>query len=232
MVIVPEEEKNVNYCKTIIDKTDNFFYYSKYIQPQYRIDLFKNEILRNLPKVSTNPNDLFIYIRSGDIFVRPHQFYAQAPLCFYSKILDNYIFRKYYLIAENKNNPVISKILEIKPNIIYNRNSLQIDIAYLVNAYNLVGGKISTFLEAIFPISNNLKNIWIFKLQLEIKNNKEKYNHYHNIKANVYEMYASDKYLKNMIPWRNNELQRNLMMDEICIKEFKYFPLINHNLFQ
>lgn len=226
MIIVPEEENNVKYCKSIIDKTDNFFYYSKYIPSQMRIDLLKNEILRNLPKVSTNPNDLFIYIRSGDIFVHPRGSYSQAPFCFYYKILDNYLFRNYYLIAQNKNNPVISKILEIKPNIIYNKNSLQIDIAYLVNAYNLVGGRISTFLKAIIPISNNLKNIWIFKLQTRNKKNKEKYNHYHNIKTNIYEMYASDKYLKNMYHWRNNKLQRNMMMDEICINEFKLFPLV------
>ena len=225
IIIIPEEEKNIKYCKTIIDKTDNFYYYSKYIIPPKRIDLLKKEILRNLPKVSTNPNDLFIYIRSGDIFLRRHRSYSQAPLCFYYKILDNYIFRNYYLIAQNKNNPVIVKILENKPNIIYNKNSLYKDIAYLANAYNLVGGRISTFLEAIIPINNNLKNIWIFELKTENINYKEKYNHYHNIKTNIYEMYASDKYFKKMKRWRNNVFQKKLMVEEICNNEFKLFSL-------
>ena len=72
-----------------------------------------------------------------------------------------------------------------------------------------------------------MKNIWIFKLQTRNKNNKEKYNHYHNIKANIYEMYASDKYFKKMHRWRNNKLQRYIMMNEICINEFKWFSLIN-----
>ena len=140
MTIVPEEEKNLYNYETIIDKTDNFFYYKGYINYQKRIDLLKNEILRNLPKISTNPNDIFIYIRSGDIFIYPHPSYSQAPLCFYNKILDNYIFRNYLLIAQDKNNPVIKKLLETKSNIIYNYNPLYIDIAYLANAYNLVGG--------------------------------------------------------------------------------------------
>ena len=207
IIIVPEELKNVKYCKTIIDNTDNFFYYSNYIEPQKRIDLLKNEILKNLPKVSTNPNDLFIYIRSGDIFVHPHRLYAQPPLCFYFKILDNYIFRNYYLIAENKNNPVIAKILEIKPNIIYNRNSLNIDIAYLTTAYNIVGGKITTFLNAIIPLNNNLKNLWIFLFE----QNKSK----------------KEKYFINMKYWSNKKFQRNLMIDEKCINDFQLFSLIN-----
>ena len=226
IIIVPEELKNVKYCKTIIDNTDNFFYYSNYIEPQKRIDLLKNEILKNLPKVSTNPNDLFIYIRSGDIFVHPHRLYAQPPLCFYFKILDNYIFRNYYLIAENKNNPVIAKILEIKPNIIYNRNSLNIDIAYLTTAYNIVGGKITTFLNAIIPLNNNLKNLWIFLFE-QNKSKKEKYNKHYKIKGNIYEMYVSNNYFINMKYWSNKKFQRNLMIDEKCINDFQLFSLIN-----
>jgi hypothetical protein len=226
MIIVPEEEKNLYNYKTIIDSTDNFYYYKRYIKAQKRIDLLKNEILRNLPKISTNPNDIFIYIRSGDIFIRPHQSYSQAPLCFYNKILDNYIFRKYYLIAQDKNNPVIKKLLEIKPNIIYNYNSLYIDIAYLANAYNLVGGKISTFLDGIIPLNNNLRNIWLFNLQTQ-KDSKKNKNQYLNIKANVFVMNASSKYSYNMKYWSNNKFQRNLMINEICVNDFKMFPPIN-----
>ena len=136
------------------------------------------------------------------------------------------MFRNYYLIAENKNNPVVEKILEIKPNVIYNRNPLYIDIAYLTNAYNLVGGRISTFLDAIIPLNNKLKNLWIFLLETQNKSIKEKYNKFKNNKTNIYEMYASDKYTKNMKHWLNLKLQRNLMIDEICINEFKMFSLI------
>ena len=129
-------------------------------------------------------------------------------------------------MAENKKNPVIEKILEIKPNIIYNRNSLYIDIAYLANAYNLVAGKLTTFLDAIIPINNNLKNLWIFSFQTR-KKDKEKYNKFFNIKTNIYEMNASNKYFKKMKHWLNTKLQRNLMINEKCFNEFKLFSLIN-----
>lgn len=223
IIIIPEEINHIKHYKTIIDRTSNFFYYSLYLRPQKRIDLLKNEILRNLPKVSTNQKDLYIYMRSGDIFIRPHHFYTQPPLCFYTKILDNYIYRNYYLIAENKNNPVINKLLETCPNIIYNRNKLHIDIAYLTNSYNLVAGRITTFLDAIIPINNNLKNIWIFKLQYQNESNRKIFNHFYSIKGNIYEMISSEIYFKNMKSWSNNKFQRDMMINSTCINEFKSF---------
>ena len=102
---------------------------------------------------------------------------------------------------------MIAKILEIKPNIIYNRNSLNIDIAYLTTAYNIVGGKITTFLNAIIPLNNNLKNLWIFLFE----QNKSK----------------KEKYFINMKYWSNKKFQRNLMIDEKCINDFQLFSLIN-----
>jgi hypothetical protein len=184
-------------------------------------------ILRNLPKISTNPNDIFIYIRSGDIFIYPHPSYSQAPLCFYNKILDNYIFRNYLLIAQNKNNPVIKKLLETKSNIIYNYNPLYIDIAYLANAYNLVGGIISTFLGGIIPLNNNLRNIWIFKFQTKKASRKNNISHYFYNKANTFVMEASSKYSYYMKYWSNNIFQRNLMINEICVNDFQKFSPFN-----
>lgn len=106
---------------TIIDKTTNFFYYSKYMKAEYRFDLIKKEIINNLPKVAVNSNQLYIYIRSGDIFIHPNKLYKQPPYCFYKKILDNYIFKKIYLITENFNNPVINEILIISEIERYNK---------------------------------------------------------------------------------------------------------------
>ena len=121
---------------------------------------------------------------------------------------------------------MIAKILEIKPNIIYNRNSLNIDIAYLTTAYNIVGGKITTFLNAIIPLNNNLKNLWIFLFE-QNKSKKEKYNKHYKIKGNIYEMYVSNNYFINMKYWSNKKFQRNLMIDEKCINDFQLFSLIN-----
>ena len=34
-----------------------------------KIYLFKDEILKNLPEVITNPNELYLYFKSGNIFM-------------------------------------------------------------------------------------------------------------------------------------------------------------------
>ena len=56
--------KNKNIV--IFDKMS--IYFQRVIKPEIRIALFKNEIKKNLPKIKINPTDLFIHIRSGDIF--------------------------------------------------------------------------------------------------------------------------------------------------------------------
>jgi hypothetical protein len=62
-----------------------------------RFHIFKEEILNNLPKVKIHPNDLYIYIRGGDIFkflCEEFPTYAQPPFCFYKLILNKYKFRE------------------------------------------------------------------------------------------------------------------------------------------
>ena len=51
-----------------------FFLPFFYIKPEVRIGLIRNEIIRNLNEVNANKEDLYIHIRSGDIFD-----YAQSP---------------------------------------------------------------------------------------------------------------------------------------------------------
>ena len=68
--------------------TGSSLYYSIFnIKIEDRIDIIKNEILLNLPKTITNPNDIYIHIRSGDIFIND-------------------------IISFNKNNPVINKLIK------------------------------------------------------------------------------------------------------------------------
>ena len=59
-----------------------------------RFYIFRKEIINNLPKVKINSDELYIYIRGGDIFRHfnkscPH--YTQPPLCFYKCILNKLI---------------------------------------------------------------------------------------------------------------------------------------------
>ena len=69
-----------------------------YIKPEIRIGLIRNEIIRNLNEVNADKEDLYIHIRSGDIFNDAHSPYAQPPFCFYRKILNYYKFNKVYLV--------------------------------------------------------------------------------------------------------------------------------------
>lgn len=157
-----------NKSKILIDTSDNFFFYEKYIQPEYRMDVIRNEILKNLPKIKVNSKYLYIYVRSGDVFDKSRlvlRGYFQPPYCFYKKILENFKFEKIYIISENKNNPVIDKLLIKYPNIKYNVNSLKKDISILINAYNIVGA-FSTFIKIIILINKKLKKFWYFDFQL------------------------------------------------------------------
>ena len=119
------------------------------------------------------------------------------------KVINNYEFRKIHLIAENKNNPVITKLLDIYPYIIYNKNPLKLDIAKLINAYNIVGGGASTFLSQILLLNVKLKVLWnfIFKqrpfnlsLKIDIKDL------YIENRITNFTMFASKDYIDNMIP--------------------------------
>lgn len=51
-----------NKSNILIDSTNNYFWYYEYYRPQYRINIIKDQILQNLPKVISNYNDLHIYI--------------------------------------------------------------------------------------------------------------------------------------------------------------------------
>ena len=223
MIVEVNTLKNVQKLNVIIDKTSNFFYYKCYMKIEYRVNVLRNEILKNLPKVNINIGDLYIYIRSGDIFITPHSKYMQPPLCFYERVLDNFEFRNIYIIAQNKINPVIVKLLEKYINIIYLENSLKIDIAYLVSAYNLVGGAISTFLFNILLLNNNLRFLWDFKKKLHMNNISTKIdiNYLLNFnKIKHFLMLASDKYKHIMRKWKNSKAQLDLMINDKCNNNF------------
>ena len=221
IILADKLNKEKNIC-TIFDKTSNFFYYSKYIFQKSKIGLLKSEILKNLPKVQTNKDELYIYIRSGDIFIKPHPPYVQPPFCYYKKILDNYEFKKIYLIAQNKNNPVINKLLKDFPYIIYNKQQLEVDISKLVHAYNLAGGGISTFFSSILELNINLQILFIFSLKEKPLNISEKKNLikflYSRIK--ILTMFSTNDYNKIMFPWNNTKYQRSFMNSYNCSNFF------------
>ena len=185
----------------------NLYYSFFNIKPEIRINFLRLEIINNLPKIKSNEKFLFIHIRSGDIFIDVlSEKYSQPPLCFYQKIINNYNFEKIYIISSDNLNPVINKLINLYPNIIFTRNSIKKDISFLINAYNIVAS-ISSFLISIISLNYNLKYIWdynIYKLG-------EKYYHFHydiykfphnNFK--VLRMNPSSKYREIMFKWKNS----------------------------
>ena len=195
------------------------------IMPEVRLLYIKPELMRNLPNIKTHPKDLYIHIRSGDIFKRyyPHMSYSQPPLCFYESIINNTKFRNIYLIAENRKNPVAPKLLEEYPNIIYNKSSIEEDIAKLINAYNLVGS-VSSFCAVCLMMNENIINYYEYDIYRKV----EKYRHMHHEcfryprKFKIYQMKPSNIYQGEMYFWGNTKDQVKLMLEEKCnYSEFK-----------
>ena len=189
------------------------------IKQKIRLNIIKNEIKKNIPKVNVKPNDLYIHIRSGNIFENElNPSYSQPPLCFYQKILKNFKFDNIYIISGNNNSPVIKKLLEEFPNIIFRNNSLELDFAYLSNAYNLVGS-VSSFLITAIKFNDNLKNYW----EYDIYRKSEKFLHLHHDiykfprHFTIYKMNPSKNYKNEMFSWKKEEAQLKLMVHEKCL---------------
>ena len=70
-----DDKWNAQDFNIIIDKTLNSLFYFNYNNPENEIYILKNEILKNLPKININPKELFIYIKSGDIFINYNSLY-------------------------------------------------------------------------------------------------------------------------------------------------------------
>ena len=217
-----------NRSISIFDK--NSLYFQKIFKPEIRINSLENEIKKNLPKIILNQNDLFIHIRSGDIFkyrINKDSNYAQPPLCFYQRIINKFSFRKIFIISQDKENPIIDLLIKQYPKIIFTKNNLEQDVSILSNAYNIVGSN-SSFFTTIILINNNLRIIWEFDHYMLI----EKYLHLHrdiynyNINYSIYRMHQSSKYKNEMFPWRNTKEQIELMINEKC----DYFRLIKSHI--
>ena len=143
----------------------NFFYDFYNLKVENRFNVFKNEILNNIPKLNISENDLFIHFRSSDIFKHKDNpkhapDYAQPPLCFYRRILDEFKFKDIYIISQDEiYNPVIKELKYEYPNVIYKENSLEIDLAYLTQGFNIVAS-LSSFLISAIKLNDNLNNLW------------------------------------------------------------------------
>ena len=221
----PESSINCTEKDVVCSFLGGFLYYPMVVKQKIiDVKVFRNELLRNLPKVETDPRDLYIHIRSGDIFTNPSvsHFYAQPPLCFYQKILNEFEFGKIYIISQNNANVVIDKLLNEYKNVIFKTNNLETDISYLMFGYNLVAS-VSSFFTSIIKFNENVKNMW----EYDIYRLSEKFCHLHHdffkfpIKYNIYTMKASQNYKKEMFGWTKSDRQIHLMLNENCFYNFE-----------
>ena len=187
-----------------------FYFKFKNKSSKNRIYIIKKEVLNNIPKYISSPDDLYIKIRSGDIFINCiNKNYAQPPLCFYQKIINENNFRKIYIVSNGHENPVVNKLLYLYPKIKYVYNSVERDISIIINAYNLVM-PVSTFAWTLINLNDNKKNLYIYKY--------DKY-HLKNLNCVIHEMEASPKYKNIMFrKWNNTKEQLDLMLKEDCLK--------------
>ena len=201
------------------------FYFPKVIKPERRSLILKDEIKRNLPKINVKKNDLYIYIRSGDNFGKQGNQYSPFPYCFYQKIFSRFKFKNIYIIAVDDKSPIIKKLLLDYPNIKYNSNPLDMDIALLISAYNLVNS-ISSFSQAVISFNDNLKNLFDYQIYQVIAGIL----HFHylldklNRKFNLWLMKPSENYFnKFYLNWKNDEEQNKLLFEEDCKYNFKRY---------
>jgi hypothetical protein len=194
---------------TIIDKTFTFFLHFC----ENRLDILRKEILNNLPKIIIKPNALYIYIRSsyyGSIY-NPDFF--QPPLCFYKTILNNFKFKKVNLIAKDKTNKMVDVLLNNFKYIFFKEKSIMEDIAYLINAYNIVGVP-SSFLYSIMNMNYNLRLYWHY--------GNHGFNFTPNIETTIFEMVPSKEYQKQIRFWKYNSSQIKLMINDNCPNKFEF----------
>ena len=176
------------------------FYNLIIFKPKRRSLILKDEIKNNLPKIKINKEDLYIYIRAGDSF-KSHG--------------------NEYIISVDDKSPIIGKLLIDYPYIKHQLNSLDNDIAILINAHNLVNA-VSSFTQATISFNDNLINLFeyeVYKIEASLLDF-----HYDidklNKKFNIYRMKPSERYFRKMYRWLNTEEQRNLLFKEKCINDF------------
>ena len=197
------------------------------------LDTVKDEVLNNLPAYKANPDDLYINIRSGDVFVNiMHSSYSQPPLCFYQKIIQENKYQNIYLISNGKENPLVDILLKLYPNIKYMHGTPIEDMSVLVNVYNLVL-PISSFPYAVIRFNDNLKNLFIYDIMVEtisIRWYAEDY-YFKNMKFNIYKMKPSSNY-ENIMKgkWEKSKIQLDLMVNEECINNnFEIIEVVRVN---
>ena len=197
-------------------------FYPNFVKPQIRVQYIKEELLRNLPIVKTESNDLYIHLRGGDAFKEhPVPDYPQPPLCFYEKIIDNNKFKNIYIISMDKKNIIVDALLNKYKQIIFQTHDYKYDLSLLIHAYN-IALSVSSFAVSAIKFNDNLKDLWEYDL-IRLSE-KFLFLHHHlykfDIKYKIHTMKPSDIYINKIFNWRKSKSQLKLMIEDKCTYDF------------
>ena len=108
-------------------------------------------------------NDLYIHMRSGDIFHKPgwkwSNFYIPPPLIYYNNAITERSWREIYIICEDAKNPCLSALLNKYPQIKWRQQSLVEDIKLILGARNIVYGG-GTFIPSLLEFNRSVQLIY------------------------------------------------------------------------
>ncbi len=216
ITILPSYYENITKIDIKLNYRSIFFFKYKNKINLMRLWMIKKEVLNNIPRYVANPNDLYIHIRSGDVFINCNaSLYSQPPLCFYQKIINENKFQNIYIVANGHENPVVDQLLKLYPNIKYMHGALVDDITVIVHAYNFVTS-ISTFPMTLIWLNNYLKNLFIFDM-MDFKYFETIHFNLQNVNYTIYKMIPSQKYYQMMDKkWERTREQLDLMLTENC----------------
>lgn len=152
-------KKNQSMCNTT---------YIKFAERISTKDIVCDNILGlTKPKNPIGNNDLLIHIRSTDIHKNdPHKAYAQPPIAFYQKVIQDNNFENIYVISDDNTNFVIRSLIEKYPNAhIVNEKDVKKAFNLIRYAKNICTSMSSFCTMASFckPICLLEKNIFTFE---------------------------------------------------------------------
>ena len=172
VIYMPEHiylNKTVIYIEEIKDcnkdiKEDTFFYFTENLEPKlmkyYYHKYIKQIIKFNFNNIEMNNNDLFIHIRSGDIFdPNPHKYYVQPPLIYYKNIIKKY--NNTHVIYEDKKNPCVNELEKLNDVNIITLDLENTFIEFLKAQYLVIG--FGTFGLLLYIMNSNLKKLYMPK---------------------------------------------------------------------
>ena len=183
--------------------------------PDDRVLTFASEVLKGIPHVNTSDDELYIHIRSGDIFSHnPCPYYGQPPLCFYESIIKKWGFKKIFILTDSAGNPVIEP-LRVK----YGAKMMMIDlettIGYILSARNLVVS-FGTFVPALLRLIPDDPSKRIFRYS-------NRFWYCTDIWKKMVYLEPSKNYVDKILSvnWANTKEQREMMINEKCDDDWK-----------